>query len=155
MPNNKLSGESGEDDVIIQVVCPNCGKRLQKLPPAYPLYDLQCSGCKFRVQVKTNISKPKKEIFGATWDILSKTLKAGEQVPPLIVYFKWLQWDKIHTEIRFYPFIPRANLRKRVLPPKGRNANLKMFNYIGLDKLPYFKWSEKAKRWESHIERPG
>lgn len=155
MPNNKLSGESGEEEVIAKVVCPNCRKRLQKLPPGYPLFDLQCTACTFRVQVKTNISKPKNEIFGATWDILNKTLKAGQQVPPLIVFFKWLQWDTICTEIRFYPFIPRSNLRKRVLPPTGRNANLKMFNYIGLDKLPHFKWSGEAKRWESNTESAG
>ena len=42
----------GEKVVVEKVPCPNCGKRLMPLPPNYPLYDLQCTGCLFRAQVK-------------------------------------------------------------------------------------------------------
>lgn len=132
--NKKLSGDQGELDVVNLVPCPNCGKKLMVLPPNYPLYDVQCTGCSFRAQVKTNLSKPKKEIFGAGWEIMDKVLKSGFQVPSLIANFKWIGGH----EIRFYPFIPKINLRKRTLSETARRANYKMFNYVGIDKLPYF-----------------
>jgi len=46
------------------------------LPKNYPLYDVQCTGCLFRAQVKTNNSKPRLAIFGAGWDIISKVMKS-------------------------------------------------------------------------------
>lgn len=133
MPNNKPVGDQGELEVISLVQCPNCGKKLMVLPPGYPLFDVQCTGCSFRAQIKTNLSKPKKEIFGAGWEVLDKVLKSGYQVPPLITNYRWTGGQ----EIRFYPFIPKANLKKRQLSPTARRANYKMFNYVGLDKLPY------------------
>jgi len=59
-------------------------------------------------------------------------------MPPLIANFKWKEKGKEHQEILFYPFIPKENLKKRQLSPTARRANYKMFNYTGLDKLPYF-----------------
>jgi DNA-directed RNA polymerase subunit RPC12/RpoP len=141
--NNKQSGDAGEIDVCEKVFCPNCGKKLMLLPPNYPLFDIQCTGCSFRAQVKTNQSRPKKEIFGAGWDIMEKVLKSGYTVPPLIANFIWKEKDQDKQEIRFYPFIPKDNLKKKILSPEARRANYKMFNYIGLDKLPYFKLFEK------------
>lgn len=138
MSNNKKSGDDGELDVIEKVPCPNCGKKLMILPPNYPLYDVQCVGCNFRAQVKTNRSKPKKEIFGAGWDIMEKVLKSGFITPPLITNFIWSEEEVKHQEIRFYPFIPKKNLKMHKLSPTARRANYKMFNYIGLDDLPYF-----------------
>ena len=108
------------------------------LPTNYPLYDLQCTGCSFRAQVKTNKSKPKDEIFGAGWEIMEKVLKSGFMVPPLFANFKWNQKGIQKQEIRFYPFIPKANLKKRQLSPTARRANYKMFNYVGLSTLPHF-----------------
>lgn len=134
----KEAGHKGEKAVIKLVRCPNCGKKLMQLPTNYPLYDLQCSGCSFRAQVKTNNSKPKKIIFGAGWDIIEKVLKSGFMIPPLIVNFKWAEKGKKYQEIRFYPFIPKSNLKKRQLSSTARRANYKMFNYVGLDKLPHF-----------------
>ncbi len=134
MPSNKLSGDEGEKQVCELIPCPNCSKKLMTLPQNYPMYDVQCTGCSFRAQIKTNHSKPKSEIFGAGWDIMEKVLKSGFQVPPLIANFIW----KDHQEIRLYPFIPKANLKHRKLSPTARRANYKMFNYIGLDKLPFF-----------------
>lgn len=138
MSKNKHSGDAGEIEVVEKVPCPNCNKQLMVLPKNYPLYDVQCVGCNFRAQVKTNQSKPKKEIFGAGWDIMEKVLKSGFITPPLITNFKWS--DKIgnHQEIRFYPFIPKKNLKMHKLSPTARRANYKMFNYIGIDSLPYF-----------------
>ena len=143
MSKNKVSGDEGEKEVIKLVPCPNCNKPLMQLPKNYPLYDLQCTGCSFRVQVKTNNSKPKPEIFGAGWDIIDKVLKSGFMMPPLIVNFKWKEKGVEHQKIIFYPFIPKANLKKRQLSKTARRANYKMFNYIGLDKLPHFVLYEK------------
>ena len=137
MPNNKIAGDRGEQEVVDLVPCPNCTKKLMSLPPNYPLFDVQCTGCSFRVQVKTNQSKPKKEIFGAGWQIMDKVLKSGYITPPMIANFKWSDKKGAHQEIRFYPFVPKKNLKKYQLPSTARRANYWMFNYIGLDKLPH------------------
>lgn len=134
--SNKKSGDKGEREVIDLVPCPNCGKKLMMLPSSYPLYDIQCTGCSFRAQVKTNNCKPKAVIFGAGWDIIDKVLKSGFMTPPLIANFKWIEKGESKQEILFYPFVPKTHLKKRVLSPTARRANYAMFNYVGLDKLP-------------------
>lgn len=143
MAGNKKAGDLGEKEVVELVPCPNCGKSLMLLPGGYPLFDVQCTGCSFRAQVKTNQSKPKKEIFGAGWQIMEKVLKSGFITPPLIANFKWKEKGKSKQEIRFYPFVPKKNLKKYQLPPTARRANYWMFNYVGLDELPYFIVYEK------------
>ncbi len=135
---NKQFGDEGEREVVENVKCPNCGKQLMLLPPNYPMCDVQCSGCTFRAQIKTNNSKPKAIIFGAGWDVTEKTLKSGHMMPPLIANFKWSDEDGDHQEIRMYPFVPKKNLKMRQLSTTARRANYKMFNYTGLDKLPFF-----------------
>lgn len=143
MPNNKIAGDAGEKEVISLVPCPNCGKKLMLLPSGYPLYDVQCTGCSFRAQVKTNVSKPKAVVFGAGWDIMEKVLKSGFITPPLFLNFKWSEKGKEKQEIRFYPFVPKKHLRKYQLSAKARRANYKMFNYIGMDLLPFFEMYKK------------
>lgn len=139
--NNKQSGDYGETEIIKRIPCPSCGKKLMVLPPNYPLFDIQCVGCSFRAQVKTNKSKPKNQIFGAGWEILEKVLKSGFLMPPLFVYFEWEEQDCICHEIRFYPFIPRKNLKHYTLSPKAKRANYQMFNYINMNELPFFMLS--------------
>ena len=134
MSVNKEHGDDGESEVCDLVPCPNCGKKLMLLPKNYPLYDIQCVGCSFRSQIKTNHCKPKSKILGAGWDIMDKVLKSGFITPPLITNFKWDD----RQEIRFYPFIPKKNLKMYQLSPDARRANYKMFHYVGLDELPYF-----------------
>lgn len=134
MPNNKSTGDQGELEVVELIQCPNCSKQLMTLPANYPLYDVQCTGCSFRAQIKTNLTRPKNTIFGAGWDIIEKVLKSGFQAPPLIVNFRWDGGQEIH----FYPFIPKSHLKMRKLSPTARRANYKMFNYINLDKIPHF-----------------
>lgn len=138
MAGNKLAGDAGELEVVEKVPCPNCGKRLMQLPPNYPLYDLQCTGCSFRAQVKTNNCKPKDIIFGAGWEIMDKVMKSGFLIPPLIANFKWSEKGAPKQRILFYPFIPKKTLMRRQLSPEARRANYKMFNYGGLATLPYF-----------------
>jgi len=143
MSSNRLSGDLGEKETIRLVPCPNCGKKLMALPPNYPLYDVQCTGCSFRAQVKTNQSKPRGIVFGAGWEIMDKVLKSGFITPSLFINFRWAEKGKFLQEIRFYPFIPKKNLRKYKLSEKARRANYWMFTYIGLDKLPYFVMYKK------------
>ena len=138
MPSNRIAGDTGEKEIVGLVPCPNCGKKLMKLPSNYPLYDVQCTGCSFRAQVKTNNTKPKDVILGAGWEIIEKVLKSGFMVPPLIVNFKWREDGKRKRKIFLYPFIPKINLKKYQLSASARRAKYKMFNYIGLSKLPYF-----------------
>ncbi|MCA9473919.1 MAG: hypothetical protein KC594_17795 [Nitrospira sp.] len=138
MAGNKVAGDIGEKEVVDKVPCPNCGKKLMQLPENYPLYDLQCTGCSFRAQVKTNRSKPSDEIFGAGWDIMEKVLKSGFMIPPLFANFKYKNKGVECQTILFYPFIPKGNLKKRQLSATARRANYRMFNYKGLSKLPNF-----------------
>lgn len=138
MVDNKKNGDLGELEIVKLVPCPNCGKKMMLLPPNYPLYDVQCTGCSFRAQVKTNNSKPKAVIFGAGWDIMDKVLKSGFITPSLLANYKWKENGKEEQEIRFYPFIPKKNLAKRKLSENARRANYWMFNYVGLDALPHF-----------------
>lgn len=138
MSKSQQSGDAGELEVVELVPCPNCGKKLMALPKNYPLYDVQCTGCLFRAQIKTNNTKPKPVIFGAGWDIIEKVMKSGYMVPPLITNFKWKDKEGNHQEIRFYPFVPKINLKMHQLSSTARRANYKMFNYIGIDEIPFF-----------------
>ena len=135
---NKQRGIEGEKEIAKLVPCPNCQKKLMLLPPNYPLYDVQCTGCSFRAQVKTVGSKPTKLFFGAGWEIMEKVLKSGFMVPPLFANFRWQEDGNQKQEIRFYPFVPKTNLRKYQLSPTARRANYKMFHYAGMDRLPFF-----------------
>jgi len=127
--NNKVLGDEGEIEVTKLVKCPNCTKTLMLLPNGYPLYDIQCTACNFRAQIKTNNTKPHEIIRGAGWDIMEKVLKSGFLVPPLIVNFKWDEKNIEKQEIRFYPFIKKKNLKKYTANIKSRGRLYKMFNY--------------------------
>ncbi len=127
------TGSEGEKEVIEKIKCPNCGQSLMNLPTSYPLFDVQCTACLFRAQIKTSTSKPGGKIMGATSDVMNYYMKAGQIIPPLIVNYKWDGGQ----EIRFYPFIPRENLKFRQLSPNAIRANLKMFDYVNLKTLPY------------------
>jgi ssDNA-binding Zn-finger/Zn-ribbon topoisomerase 1 len=143
MAGNKKAGDQGEKEIVEKIDCPNCGKKLMLLPAGYPLFDVQCTGCSFRAQVKTNQSKPKGVIFGAGWEIMDKVLKSGFITPPIFANFKWTEKGIEKQEIRFYPFVPKKNLRKYKLSEKARRANYWMFTYVGLDSLPFFSVYKK------------
>lgn len=134
----KESGDSGELEVVKLIRCPNCDKKLMLLPPNYPLYDVQCTACAFRAQIKTANKKPAKQILGAGWDILDKVLKSGFLIPPILVNYKWSEGQTHKQEIRFYPFIPKKYIRKSLRDIKSRGRKYWMFNYVDLDKLVYF-----------------
>jgi DNA-directed RNA polymerase subunit RPC12/RpoP len=73
MAGNQKAGDQGEMDVVNLVPCPNCGKKLMMLPKNYPLYDVQCTGCLFRAQVKTNNTKPKPVILAQGGTLFQKS----------------------------------------------------------------------------------
>lgn len=138
------NGEAGEQEVVNLVRCPNCGKELIRLATNNPLYDVQCTACTFRAQIKTAHHKPSSVIQGAGWDIMEKVLKAGILPPLLILNFKWKEKGILHHEIRFYPFVPKQNLKKYKLSSTAKRANYRMFNYVDMDKLPYFPLYSKS-----------
>jgi hypothetical protein len=137
MTGNKFTGDAGEKDVVDKVKCPNCISRLVLLPPNFPLFDVQCTRCLFRAQVKTISGKPRASILGAGYDIYEKVLKAGHLSPPLIVNFIWEDNKRKHQEIRFYPFIAKGNIQKYTLSASAKRANYRMFRYIKLDSAPH------------------
>jgi len=139
MANNKESGDIGEQEVVDLIGCPNCKSKLMLLPPSFPLFDIQCTRCLFRAQIKTSRSKPSGTVRGAGWDIYEKVLKAGHLAPQLIVNYHWSDRTGEHHEIRFYPFIAKGNVQKYTLAPTARRANYRMFNYVGLNEQPYIK----------------
>ena len=141
--NNKNIGDYGEKEVIKLVKCPNCGKKLMLLPNNYPIYDVQCTACQFRAQIKTNNNKPKSEVFGAGWEIMNKVLKSGILPPPLIVNFKWKEKNKSRQKIYFFPFVPKNHLVNYKLKEEARRSGYKMFRYSGLLELPHIVMYEK------------
>jgi hypothetical protein len=117
------------------------------LPKNYPLYDVQCRKCLFRAQVKSFRTKPANEMFGAGWDIIHKTLKSGYLVPALIINCRWKEKGKRRHVVRFYPFVPRTNLKNRTAhikaPATRRQRTYRMFNYTEMDKLPFLTLYDK------------
>lgn len=160
MTHNKAVGDTGEKEVCELVPCPSCQNKLTLLPTGFPMYDVQCSRCLFRAQVKTVSSPPKPQIFGAGWDIFEKVLKAGYLTPPLIINFNWKgKGGGLCQEIRFYPFIAKGNIKKYTLSEKARRANYRMFKYIKLNKIPHYllyqQFDPLATRLKTRIKRRG
>lgn len=139
MVNNKITGDLGEQEICERIPCPNCDKKLMLLPPGFPMYDVQCTRCLFRAQVKTVNKRPTGSIFGAGWDIYEKVTRAGYLSPSLIVNYKWIGKEGKRQVIRFYPFIAKGNLKNYQLSPTARRANYRMFKYVKLDKIPFFE----------------
>lgn len=146
MPNNKPQGDAGEKEIVRRIPCPNCGRKLMLLPKNYPMYDVQCTGCNFRAQIKLNNTKPHREIFGATWEIMNKVMKAGYLVPTLFVLFKWVEKEKKRSELRFYPFVPKSHLKPYQTRVKKTKRDLVMFNYRNIHLIPYFVY--RKGEWE-------
>ena len=89
MASNAELGAQAEAYIVEHFRCPSCGHELRALPPGYPLYDVQCSRCLLRAQVKRVRAKPRDRIRGASWTVLSHHLKTGHLLPPMFVCFGW------------------------------------------------------------------
>ena len=146
---HKETGDWGEQFVVSNVECPNCGKSLSLLPAGYPLFDVQCTACLFRAQVKTANARPAARIRGAGWGVMSAALKSGAAVPPMLAVYRWLDDGARRVEVRFYPFIPRGHLKSRPLSkdPHHPRANYWMFEYFGMQRLPHYVWNDGS--WQS------
>ncbi|NDV13198.1 DpnI domain-containing protein [Crenobacter caeni] len=138
MTSNTEAGHYGEREVIDIIKCPHCKNKLMQLPKNYPVYDVQCSACMFRAQVKTNNCEPKNEILGSGWSVLEKTLKAGYLPPPLIVNFKWNACGEQRQKVLFFPFVPKSHFKPRPLKQNGKQTREIRFNYINLLSIPHF-----------------
>ena len=139
LATNKSKGDAGEQDVIDHVPCPNCGKGLILLPSQNPLYDVQCSRCTFRAQIKTKHCRPTSTIPGGGWDVIEKVHKSGFMIPPLMVNFKWKHNGRRKQVILFFPFIPfKKHLKSYCLSDGHPQAGYEMFNYVKLLDLPFF-----------------
>lgn len=143
MKKTKSRGDAGEKFITENIPCPNCNKSLQALPRNYPLYDVQCTGCVFRAQVKTVHAKPKNTVLGAGWEIMNKVLKSGYLVPPLIVQFIWREKGRLKRLIRFHPFVPKSNLKNYQLLKSG----YAMFVYSDVLNLPGFVFEQH--KWQA------
>ena len=141
LKNAGNSGKAGELAVIGVVPCPNCHSKLMLLPPGFPLFDVQCTRCMFRAQVKTVGRQPKDQIFGAGWDVLEKTLKTGQLIPPLLLNFEWRDaaTGRDRHEVYFYPFLTKDNVRRRQRSLSGQRPGYKEFNYVGLLNVPQMR----------------
>jgi hypothetical protein len=139
MNRTQQIGEKGVIDIARRVDCPNCGEVMRPIPKNHPLFNIQCTCCSFRAHVKTSTQPPKSVLAGAGWDILTSVLKCGYMVPPLIANHSWTQDGVEKREVRFFPFIPKANLKPRSLSQSHRQPGYKMFDYVGLDRLPHLK----------------
>lgn len=130
--DRRANGAQGEIDVIKRVLCPNCESRLVQLPPSFPIFDVQCSRCLFRAQVKSAKTAPKGEVFGGGWDIIAHHKRAGGLAPPLIASFSWSSKGHPQRAIFFFPFLRPHNMRSRVRSLGGAHPGYREFNYVGL-----------------------
>jgi hypothetical protein len=71
---------------------------------------------------------------------MSKVLKSGFLVPPLIVQFIWTENRRHQRSIRFFPFVPKSNLKHYRLSANARQADYAMFVYADLLTLPGFQF---------------
>lgn len=143
----KTIGDLGELFVVKSAACPSCGRNLVQLPEGYPLFDLQCSACIFRCQVKATSKRPKNQILGAGWDIFEAVLKTGQPVPPLIYVADVGEQKADATSARFFPFIPRKNLIVRHPFPSGHpRSHYRQFTYVKMNEVPSFFLDDEG-RW--------
>ena len=139
---NQKTGDKGEKQVVRDAPCPNCGKRMTRLPKCFPLYDVQCKSCSFRAQVKTKTghSSGKFRVRGGGWNIMRCHLKAGGLPPPLILNFP------SESKMLFFPCIPKSIYKKYKLRDDHPQPNYEMFDYSGLNALPHFELTKSGKR---------
>jgi hypothetical protein len=131
-------GEAAEQFVVENVRCPSCGSTLRQLPPGYPLFDLQCSRCLFRAQVKRVQEKPRSRLRGGSWSVVSTYLRTGQLLPPMFVCFDWPRKQAEPGSVYLFPLVPAKNVIKRVLSDKHKtDAGRAMAEYRDMLSLPH------------------
>jgi len=137
-PSKAESGVEAEQFVVANVPCPSCGSQLRALPTGYPLYDVECSRCLLRAQVKRVLAKPRDRIRGATWDVMSHHFKTGHPIPPMFACFGWPSSAEEPDTVWFFPLIPIAHVEKRVLSERHSTPGRKMTEYVRMRSVPHF-----------------
>lgn len=131
-------GEEAERFVVEHVRCPSCASPLRRLPPGYPLFDLQCYRCLFRAQVKRVQEKPRSRLRGGSWNVVSTYLRTGQLLPPMFVCFDWPRSQPEPGCVYFFPLVPAKNVVKRVLSNQHRtDAGRAMAEYRDMLSLPH------------------
>ena len=130
------AGFEAEAFVIENVPCPSCGHELRALHPGFPLYDVDCSRCLFRAQVKRILAPPRNRIRGASWDVLHHHLRTGQLIPPIFACFGWKTGAPAPQVIYFFPFIPATHISRRVLSENHATPGRKMTEYERMLELP-------------------
>lgn len=136
-------GAEAERFVVEQVACPSCGSDLRSLPPGYPLYDVECTRCLLRAQVKRILAAPRDRIRGASWDVISHHVKTGHPIPPMFACFGWPKGEPEPDVVWFFPFIPVRNIVKRTLSERHKTPGRRMTEYVGMRTLPHMVVYEK------------
>jgi hypothetical protein len=135
--SNSESGERAVQFVLANVRCPYCEKALMDLPRATPVYDVACSRCEFRAQVKSVETSIRSRIRGASARPLVGLRLAGKLSPPLIVVWRWDGERRTADEVSLFPLVPWSHVRERVLPANHATmAGRLMVDYHDLGRLP-------------------
>jgi hypothetical protein len=131
-------GTEAEAFVASHVACPSCGNALRPLAPGYPMYDVECTRCLLRAQVKRIAMAPRDRIRGASWDVLRHHVRTGHLLPPMFACFGWPSSAEEPQTVWFFPLIPVTNLRKRVLSERHQTPGRKMAEYVDMRAVPHF-----------------
>lgn len=135
--SNAARGEEAERFVVSHVPCPSCAHELRALPRGYPLYDIDCTRCLFRAQVKRVLARPRSRIRGASWEVMQHHLKTGHLIPPIFACFGWRSDAVAPESIYFFPFIPATHLKVRVLSANHKTPGRRMTEYERMLELPH------------------
>lgn len=135
--SSTAGGVEAEQFVVARVPCPSCGSALRGLPPGYPLYDVECTRCLLRAQVKRVLAPPRDRIRGASWDVISHHVRTGHLIPPLFACFGWPKGGSAPSVVWFFPFIPLRNIEKRTLSERHQTPGRRMTEYVRMRALPH------------------
>jgi hypothetical protein len=131
-------GEEAERLIAERVPCPSCGSALHQLVRGYPLFDVQCSKCLFRAQVKRVQEAPRNRLRGGSWNVVNTYLRTGQLLPPMFVCFGWPRLVAEPSSIYFFPLVPAKNVTKRVLSEAHKtDAGRAMVEYREMLSLPH------------------
>ena len=102
------------------------------------MFDLQCTACLFRAQVKRVQEKPRSRLRGGSWNVVSLYLRTGQLLPPMFVCFGWPRLQPAPAAIYFFPLVPAKNVVKRVLSERHKtDAGRSMAEYRDMLSLPH------------------
>jgi hypothetical protein len=138
LKSRAASGAEAERFVVDKIPCPSCGSALRALPAGYPLYDVECTSCLLRAQVKRVLARPRDRIRGASWEVIAHHFKTGHPIPPMFACFGWHASATEPEAVWFFPLIPTRNVKMRALSERHQTPGRKMAEYVEMKSLPHF-----------------